>query len=405
MADFAYLAVNKEGKQVKGSLKANNDMEARLQLRKEGLRPISIKEQGFLTRDIHIGGDPKVKTRDLSVFCRQFASILGAGVTVVDALRMLADQTENKTLKKALELTKESVQQGATLAEAMRRSPKVFDDMFISMVDAGEQSGALELCIDRMGKQYEKSAKLSGLVRNAMIYPIAVLVIAFGVTIVMSLVVVPKFAEMFESLGTDLPVTTRIVVAFSDFLLQKWWLLIIIVAAVVLLLKWFGTTTKGKEVYGRLGISLPIFGSLNKKSHSARFSRVMSTLVSSGMSITAAIELSSKAISNILYTYALQKAKQQVEEGLPLSTPIRQAEKLFPPMVHNMIAIGEETGNLEKMLDKIAEYYEEETEIATKNLTELLQPLIIVLLGGIIGFLVIAMYQPMISMYGDLNKL
>ncbi len=405
MADFAYLAVNKEGKQVKGSIKANNDMEARLQLRKDGLRPISLKEQGFLTRDIQIGGEQRVKVRDLSVFCRQFASILAAGVTVVDALRMLSDQTENKTLRKALTLTKESVQQGATLAEAMKRSPKVFDEMFISMVDAGEQSGALELCVDRMGKQYEKSAKLSGLVRNAMIYPIAVLVIALGVTIVMSLVVVPKFAEMFESLGTELPFTTRIVVGFSDFLLEKWWLLVIIVAALILVLKWFGTTTKGKVVYGKLGITIPIFGKLNQKSHSAKFSRVMATLVSSGMSITAAIELASKAISNILYTYALQKAKQQVEEGMPLSTPIRQAEKLFPPMVHNMIAIGEETGNLEKMLDKIAEYYEEETEIATKNLTELLQPLIIVVLGGIIGFLVVSMYQPMISMYGNLNNL
>ncbi len=403
--DFSYVAINKEGKQVKGSIKANNDTDARAQLKKEGLKPITVKSQSVLTKDIDLGIETKVKTRDLSVFCRQFSSILGAGVTVVDGLRMLADQTENKTLKKALNLTRESVQQGLSLAEAMKRSPKVFDEMFVNMIDAGEQSGSLEVCIDRLGKQYEKTAKLTGQVKSALIYPIAVLVIALGVTLFMSIKVIPEFGTMFASMGTELPLPTKIVMAFSDFIMSKWWLLIIIVVGLIVVLKLFGTTTAGKKVYGKMAIHAPIFGDLSIKSNSARFSRTMSTLVSSGMGITTALEITGKAMSNIWYKLALQKAKSEVEQGMPLSVPIRQEEEIFPPMVHNMLAIGEETGNVEHMLDKVADYYEEETEVKTKNLTELMQPIMIVILGGIIGLMVLAMYSPMIGMYGDMGNL
>lgn len=403
MADFSYIAVNKEGKQVKGSMKAMSETDARSQLRKDGLRPIKLKQQNFLTRDVSFGTEKKVKSRDLSVFCRQFSSVLSAGVTVVEALRMLSEQTPNKTLAKALVLTRDRVQQGDSLADAMRKSPKVFSDLFVNMIAAGEESGSLELCVQRMGNQFEKSAKLSSMVRSALIYPIAVLVIAFGVTIFMSMKIIPKFAQMYVDMGADLPGPTQFICDFSDLLLEKWWLLIIIIVGLVLFLSWFGTTTKGKEIYGKLALKLPIFGKINLKSNSAKFSRVMATLVSSGMSITTAIEICSKTMSNIHYKYALEKAKTDVEEGLPLSVPIRRAGEVFPPMVHNMIAIGEETGNMEHMLDKVAEYYEEETEASTKNLTELMSPLLIVVLGGIVGFLVIAMYLPMISMYNNLG--
>ena len=403
--DFSYTAINKDGKQVKGSIKANNDVEARTQLKKDGLKPITVKAQSVFTKDIDLGIETKVKTRDLAVFCRQFTSILSAGVTVVDGLRMLAEQTENKTLKKALNLTRESVQQGLSLSESMKRSPKVFDEMFVNMIDAGEQSGSLEISIDRMGKQLEKSAKLKSMVKSAMIYPIAVLVIAFVVVMVMSILVIPKFAEMFESMGTDLPFATQAVVNFSGFIMKKWWLLIIIIVGVIVLLKLFGTTTTGKKVYGKIAIKAPIFGDLNLKSNSASFARTMSTLVSSGMNITTAIEITGKAMSNILYKLALQKAKSEVEQGMPLSVPIRQADEIFPPMVHNMLAIGEETGNVEHMLDKVADYYEEETEAKTKNLAELIQPIMIVILGGIIGFMVLAMYSPMIGMYQNINNI
>lgn len=403
MADYQYIAINREGREVKGAMEAKDELQVRAKLKLDGMTPVSVKPQSILTKDIQIGSK-KVKTRDLAVFCRQFASILDAGVTVVDALRMLADQTENKNLKRALQNTKERVQQGETLAQAMAKSPKVFPEMFVNMVNAGEQSGSLDVAVSRMGIQFEKSAKIKGLVKNALIYPIVLIVIAIAVTIIMSIFVVPKFAEMFESMGTELPGTTKAVMAVSDFLITKWWLLIIIVIILVLLIRFYGTTDSGKKVYGTLALKLPIFGKMNVKTNCASFSRTLSTLVSSGMGISMALEICSKAMKNKLYKDAVMHAKNEVEQGIPLSVPIRKSW-IFPSMVNNMIAIGEETGSIEQMLDKVAEYYEEEAEISTKNMTEALQPLIIVVLGAIIAVLVLAMYQPMINMYQDIGNL
>lgn len=404
MAEFQYLAVTSGGENVKGTIKANNIEAAKVQLRMDGLTPVSVKAQSLLTRDINIGGEKKVTKRDLSVFCRQFTSILNAGVTVVDALNMLADQTQNKTLVKALKKTSELVQQGETLASAMAKSPKVFPEMFVNMVEAGEVSGSLETCVARMGTQFEKSAKLAGIIKKAMIYPIAVVAIALIVLIIMSTAVVPQFANMFAGMGSELPGSTKAVMALADFLINKWWLLIIIVIAVVIGLKLFGKTDTGKTVFGTIAIKIPIIGSVNIKTQSASFARTMSTLVSSGMGISVALEITAKAMKNILYRRTLIKAKTEVEQGVNLSVPIRKAG-VYPTLVPNMIAIGEETGNVETMLDKVAEYFEEEAELATESMSELMQPVIIVVLGGLVGWMVLAMYQPMISMYGDLGNL
>ncbi len=404
MAQYQYVAVTRNGDSTKGNIEAKNVEAAKLMLQTNGLTPISVKAQGIFSRDMQIGGDKKVTKRDLSVFCRQFTSILNAGVTVVEALNMLADQTQNKTLVKTLRKTSESVQQGETLAASMAKHPKVFPEMFVNMVEAGEVSGSLEEAIDRMGTQFEKSAKLAGIIKKAMIYPIAVVAVALIVLIVMSTAVVPKFAEMFASMGTELPGSTKAVMALADFLINKWWLLIIIVVCVVVALKMFGKTDKGKEVYGTIAIKIPIIGQVNIKTQSASFARTMSTLVSSGMGISQSLEICAKAMKNILYKNALIKAKQEVEQGVNLSVPIRRA-KVYPTLVPNMIAIGEETGNIETMLDKVAEYYEEEAELATQSMSELMQPIIIVVLGGLVGWMVLAMYQPMITMYGDMDKL
>lgn len=404
MAEFQYLAVTGNGENVKGTVKANNIEQAKVQLRMDGLTPIQVKAQSIFSKDINIGGEKKVTNRDLSVFCRQFSSILNAGVTVVDALNMLADQTQNKTLVKALKKTSESVQQGETLAQSMAKHPKVFPEMFVNMIEAGEVSGSLETCVIRMGTQFEKSAKLAGILKKASIYPIAVVVVALVVLIVMSTAVVPQFASMFASMGTELPGSTKAVMAISDFLKNKWWLLIIIVVAVIVGLKYFGKTEFGKTVYGTIAIKVPIIGPVNIKTQSASFARTMSTLVSSGMGISVALEITAKAMKNIIYRRTLQKAKVEVEQGINLSVPIRKA-KVYPTLVPNMIAIGEETGNVETMLDKVAEYFEEEAELATESMSEMLQPIIIVVLGGMVGWMVLAMYQPMISMYGGLGNL
>ena len=403
MADFAYVAINKDGKQVKGSMQASDMNAVKNKLKLDGMMPVSIKSQGILTKDIQLGGG-RVKTRDLSVFCRQFTSILNAGVTVVEALRMMAEQTSSATLKKALYKTKELVQQGETLADAMRKSPSVFSEMFVNMVEAGEASGNLDICVGRMGTQFEKSAKLSGTVKKAMTYPIVVIVVALGVMIAMSTLVVPKFGTMFAGLGAELPATTKLVMGFSDFLLHKWYILLGVVVAVAALIMWARTTDAGKIIFGTIALKLPVFGSLNAKSYSAKFARTMGTLVASGMGITAAIEITAKTMKNVLFKNALLNAKTEVEQGVPLSVPIRKSG-VFPPLVYNMLAIGEETGAIEPMLDKVADYYEEETEIATASMSELIQPIVILLIGGIIGLLVLSIYQPMIDMYGNLGSI
>lgn len=404
MGDFSYVAISKDGKEIKGSIKSESIAAAKLKLKTDGLTPITVKELGLLEKDINFGVTKKVKLRDLSIFCRQFTSIINAGVTVVDALRMMGDQTQNVTLKKAIIDTRERVQQGQTLTEAMKRSPKVFPSMFVNMVEAGEASGNLEIAVGRMGIQFEKASKLSGLVKKAMIYPIVMLSVAIIVVILMSIVVVPKFASMFAEMGTELPLATRIIVGISDVLMNGWYLILAVVAILVIAIRMFGSTDQGKTFFGTMAIKIPIFGKLNIKSYSAKFSRTLSTLVSSGISITQAIEITSKTMSNILFSQAMLKAKEDVEQGIPLSVPIRKA-KIFPPLVYNMLAIGEETGNIEGMLDKVAEYYEEETELATESLAELMQPIIIVVLGVLIGGMVLAMYQPMISVYSNLNNI
>jgi type IV pilus assembly protein PilC len=403
MPDFSYLAIDKDGKQVKGSIQSADEGSVRAKLKIDGLTLVSLKRQSVLTKEITFGSGG-VKTRDMSVFCRQFASVLAAGVTVVEALRMLAEQTENKTLKNALLKTRENVQQGDTLAEAMAKSPKIFDSMFCNMVAAGEESGNLENCIVRLGTQLEKSAKLKSMVKGAMVYPIAVLIIALGVLIIMSIVVVPKFENMFADMGTTLPGSTRALMAFSKFIMTKWYIVIIAVVALIVIISAVKKTPQGKRFFGRLALKLPIFGSLNMKSQSASFSRTMSTLVSSGMGITAALDIAAKAMSNVIYSDILIKAKDEVEQGIPLSVPIRKAPE-FPSMVNNMLAVGEESGNIENMLVKVAEYFEEETEQTTANLSTILQPVIILLLGGIVGWIVLSLYQPMISMYGGLGNL
>lgn len=402
MPDYSYIAIDKEGKQVKGSIQANDENQVRSKLKIDGLTLVQAKSQSMLTKDITFGNG-KVKTRDMSVFCRQFSSVLAAGVTVVEALRMLAEQTENRTLKNALLKTRDNVRQGDTLAEAMAKSPKIFDSMFTNMIAAGEESGNLETCVARLGNQLEKSAKLKSMVKGAMIYPIAVVLVAIVVLIVMSVFVVPKFANMFADMGTELPGSTKAVMAISDFLIYKWYILIGVVVAAIVIITAYGKTDSGKHVFGKIKLKLPVFGPLNIKSQAASFARTMATLVSSGMSIPASLDIVAKAMTNVIYTDILIKSKDDVEQGIPLSVPIRKAEE-FPPMVHNMLAIGEETGSIEGMLEKVAEYYEEETEQATANLAALLQPIIIVVLGGMVGWLVLAMYQPMISMYGSLGN-
>lgn len=404
MIDYIYTAVGKNGKKVKGTISATNESRARIMLKEQGLVPTKIAKQTALNKDIDINIGSPVKPRDLSVFCRQFHSILKAGVTIVEALEMLAGQTENKVFAKTIQETRSLVQKGSSLAEAMKEYPKIYPNLLINMVEAGEVSGSLEVALERMAIQFEKSAKTKALVKKAMIYPIMILIVAFVVVIAMSILVVPKFAEMFDDMGTEMPAMTAAIMSFSDFIIHKWYLVLLVIAVLAFAITTFARSDAGKHFFGGLVIKLPIFGKLVVKSTAASFARTISTLVSAGVPLSEAIEITGRSLNNVLFQEALQEAKRKVEQGSNLSEPL-EACGLFPAMIPQMIRIGEETGNVDGMLVKAADYYEEEVEIATGSLTSMIEPLIIVVLGVIVAFLVLALYMPMMSMYGGMENL
>ena len=404
MTEYVYTAVGKDGKKVKGTISANNQSRAMSMLREQGLLPTKVEQQNIFNKEINISIGSPVKPRDLSVFCRQFQSILAAGVTIVEALGMLVDQTENKAFAKAIRETQTAVQKGSTLAEAMKLSPKIYPSLLINMVEAGEASGSLELAMERMSVQFEKSAKLKALVKKAMMYPIVIIIVAIGVLIAMSILVIPNFAKMFASIGSELPAITKMVMALSNFLIHKWYILIIAVIALAVAITAFAKTETGQVVFGTIAIKAPIFGKLTVKSASASFARTISTLMGAGIPLSEALEITSRSMKNIHFRRALLAAKKEVEQGSNLSEPLRKSG-LFPMMIPQMIKIGEETGNIDGMLLKSADYYEDEVEIATGSLTTLMEPMIIVVLGVIVAVLVLAMYMPMISMYSGLENL
>lgn len=404
MDNFVYAAVAKDGKKVKGTIAAASESRAVALLKEQGLMPTKVEKQTMLNKEINISFGGGVKARDLSVFCRQFQSILAAGVTIVEALGMLTGQTENKAFAKAIAETQTSVQKGSTLAEAMKEHPKVYPALLINMVEAGEASGSLETAMERMSVQFEKSAKLKALVKKAMMYPIVIVFVALAVLIVMSVVVIPQFVEMYEGIGSELPGITKAVMAFSNFIMYKWYIALLVIVVSVILIRYFAKTETGQVFFGTVSMKLPIFGTLTIKNASASFARTISTLIGAGISLSEGLEITSRSMKNVLFQRALMEAKKEVEQGTNLSEPLKRCG-LFPQMIPQMVKIGEETGNIDGMLLKTADYYEEEVEITTGSLTTLMEPMIIVVLGVIVGVLVLAMYMPMISMYGGMEGL
>lgn len=403
MDNFSYVAVDKTGKEKKGSLEAESQEKVAQTLKAEGYIPIEIKKQSVLTKDlnIEIGGAPKA--RDYSVFCRQFVSMTQAGVTIIDALNMLSDQTENKRLKKAIKEVQVSVEKGETLGNSMREQ-KIFPSLLLSMVDAGEASGSLDVALERMAIQFEKDAKMSALVKKAMIYPIVVCVVAVGVIAVMLAFVIPNYSSMFNDMGVTLPGITLAVMAASNFVIHKWYLIIIVVAVAVGLFVLFKKSATGEILLGKIGLKVPLFGQLTIKSSSARFARTISTLLAAGISLVDAVEITAKTMDNVILKNALLDCREEIIQGVALSRPIEECG-LFPPMVHHMTRIGEEAGDIEGLLNKLADYYEEEVEIATESLVAAMEPMIIIVLAAIVGILIGAVMAPMLKMYQNMDNL
>lgn len=404
MESFSYKAVSAAGKDVKGSVEAESREEAARKIKEQGLIPVSIGKQGALDKDVNIPifKGKKIPARDMSVFCRQFASILKAGVSVINALEMLAEQTENKKLKEAIVNTQSNVEKGESLSDSMRQND-AFPSILIDMVRAGEASGSLENSLTRMAIQFEKDAKLNGIVKKAMMYPIVLICVMIGVVIVMLTFVIPSFMTMFEDLDSELPATTKAILAMSNSLKNYWYIYIIVVVGIVVGIQMYKRTDNGKHNLDKLKLKIPVFGVLQTKSACASFARTMSTLLQAGMPMIDALEISASTMKNVLFYDGLEKVKNGVSLGLPLSNQLK-ATGLFPAMVVHMVGIGEETGNVEEMLTNSATYYEEEVEVQTQTLTSLMEPIIIVLMALVVVMLIMAIYQPMIQLYNTLGN-
>lgn len=401
MAQFAYRVLTPAGKERKGTLEAKSRDAAMNMLKADKNVVIQCEEAGALQKNLGFSFGKKIKPRDLSVFCHQFESINKAGVSVVDSFEMLGTQTENAALQEAIKAVHTDISKGDSLAVAMRKKSGVFPEMLINMVEAGEASGSLDVAFNRMAIQFEKDAALQAAVKKAITYPIILVVVMIAVIFVVMTFVVPTFMGMFADLDAEMPAVTMAIINISDFFVAWWWLLLIIIAALFIGFKAFAATDAGKEITSSIAVKMPVLGPVKTKSACARLGRTLCTLLAAGVSMVDAIDITGRSMENLLYKRAMKEAKEQVMRGVPLSRPLKSCG-LFPPMVVHMVSIGEETGNIETMLENVADYYEEDVQLATEQMMTIMEPAIIVVMAVVVGFLVIGIMSPMFTLYDSL---
>ncbi len=405
MANFRYQVVTPEGKNKTGTIPATDAASAMELLKSGGNTVVSLREAGGFDKKIDLSFlKSGVSPREMSVFCRQFVTLSGSGVSIVRSLTMLEDQAENTALKEALHDVRLSVEKGASLAESMHRQNRVFTPMFSSLVGAGEEAGRLEVAFERMAIHYEKSEKLRNVVSKAMVYPAILAVVCVAVIIIMLTRIVPMYASMFEQMGTEMPAVTKALISFSNFFTRFWWILVIGIALLVLLFRSYIATPKGRWQIDKIKLKLPIIGNLNRKTVCAQFSRNLSTLLGAGMPIIRALGVTSETLGNEIYKKCLKDAEDEVTRGSHLADPLTDSG-LFPPMICNMVRVGEETGSIDTMLEKAADYYEEEVTSATEAAAAALEPVIIVIMALIVIGIIAAVFSPMISLYTNIDTL
>jgi type IV pilus assembly protein PilC len=398
MAAYAYTAINAQGFLSDGELHAPSLDAAREQLRIRGLLAERLDELTSAGDEGVKNAFKKIKPKSLQIFSRQFATMIEAGLSVVAALVILEDQTEDKYLSVVIRELRADVEGGLLLSQAMDRHPKVFTRLFVSMVESGEAAGILDQVLDRMAFQIERETKLKSRVKGAMMYPTMVLIFATLVLTGMLLFLVPFFSNVFKTLGGKLPTLTQYVVDLSNFIKSDWWLIILIAGGVTFGFKRWRKTEHGRRNWDRFKLKLPMkIGDVVLKITMARFSRTFSTLVAAGVDIIKAIEITSQTAGNWVVEDALIEAKTRVHEGVPISQPLVE-NPVFPPMVSQMIKVGEETGELDKMLAKIADFYEEEVDASIQTLTSIIEPLMMIGVGLMVGVIIISMYLPMFKM-------
>lgn len=403
MPGFNYTAIDRNGKRVRSSLDASSIETAKSSLRGAGYTILDIKEQTTLNRDIEIPflGNPKAK--DMAVFCRQFVSILRAGVSVASVLSMLGQQTGNKKLRAAIREMQADVEKGESLATSMRRHPKIFPAILVNMVSAGESSGNLEESFRQMELYFDRSKRTKSKVTSAMIYPCVLIVVMIVVLIVMMTKIIPNFLKTFEDMDAELPKLTQGVMAVCEWFESWWWVPLLVLAALIVGGVLFHRTNKGKHFFGWLARKTPVVGNLTVKTACATFCRTMEVLIGSGLTLTDSMDLAASNMGNIYYLEAIRDARGMVAEGTPLRESLVRTG-IFPPMVSNLVGVGEETGDLQSMMGKVADYYDEEVEEATKKLLNLMEPAIIIVMAVFVVIIVLAIYLPMINMTKAFDK-
>lgn len=402
MASYKYEVVGADGKTKTGTIEAMNMEVASAELKSGGNTIISIARATAFNKDLEIHIGKAVSVREMSVFCRQFESVLNAGVTVVEALDMLAEQTENKQFANAIAEVRDSVQRGETLAVAMAEHPKIFPGLMVQMIAAGESSGGLDQAFSRVGGQFEKEAHLKGLIIKSAIYPVILIIVIIAIVAIMMIKIVPSFTAQFDEVGGTLPWITRAVMSISDFFVHSWYIIIGGIAGIAIFINTWKKTESGARILGKFILKVPMVGKLSIKTASARMTRTLSTLMGSGIQLVDALGLVADMMSNEIVKQALKDAREEVSRGIPLSKPLADSG-VFPPMVYHMIEIGEETGNMEDMLDKVAAYYDDEVEMTTQSLLAAMEPLIIIVMALIVVPIVLAIMMPMYSLYDSIG--
>ncbi len=400
MPSFVWKGKNRFGAFQEGILIADTRDAATAILRRQNVQLTSIKEKGRELRLI-----PKfprgVGAKRVAIFTRQFSVMLDAGLPLVQCLEILGEQEENRTFREIIQQVRSDVESGSNLADAMRKHPKAFDNLYVSMIAAGEAGGILDVILQRLATYIEKVVRLNSQVQSALIYPVSIIVIAAGVVTIILWKVIPVFAQLFAGLGGELPFLTRAVVGASNFLGRFFPLIILAIFLIIAAIRRYHKTERGRRVIDGFLLKLPVVGMLVRKIAVARFCRTLSTLTASGVPILDGLEITAKTSGNAIVEDAIMAVRKSVEEGKTISGPLAET-KVFPPMVVQMVNVGEQTGALDQMLAKIADFYEEEVDTAVAGLMKLLEPLMIVILGGIIGTIVTAMYMPM---YAILQKI
>lgn len=403
MPGFNYTAIDRNGKRVRSSLDASSIETAKSSLRGAGYTILDIKEQTTLNRDIEIPFLGKPKAKDMAVFCRQFVSILRAGVSVASVLSMLGQQTGNKKLRAAIREMQADVEKGEALATSMRRHPKIFPAILVNMVAAGESSGNLEESFRQMELYFDRSKRTKSKVTSAMIYPCVLIVVMIVVLIVMMTKIIPNFLKTFEDMDAELPKITLGVMAVCEWFKSWWWVPLLVLLALVVGGVLFHRTDKGKYFFGWLARKTPVVGNLTVKTACATFCRTMEVLIGSGLTLTDSMDLAASNMGNIYYLEAIRDARGMVAEGTPLRESLVRTG-IFPPMVSNLVGVGEETGDLQSMMGKVADYYDEEVDEATKKLLNLMEPAIIIFMAVFVVIIVLAIYLPMINMTKAFDK-